>query len=188
MALPPLAQPGDVEDRLGRELTPTEMVRVLALLADASALVRSYTGQQISAATTTERLAVRNGAVRLPQRPVTAVTAVADPTSAAVNATWSAGDVVTLSLMSPSFVDVTYSHGYAEVPDDIVAVVCDIVTRSFSGYLASPAIWQQPSAGVNPESIGAIIPTPALGGSQLTADQRAVLDRYRRVVGVAYML
>jgi hypothetical protein len=197
MPQPPLAQPGDVEDRLGRELSGTDLPRVLALLDDASALVRSYTGQQISEATTTERIAVRNGTVRLPQRPATAVTTVNDPTGSAVTFVWGGGDVLTvLSLPvwvgpgagAATFVDVTYTHGYDPIPDDIVAVVCDTVGRSFSGYLASPAIWQQPSAGINPEAVGAIIPTPALGGAQLTADQRAVLDRYRRVVGIARML
>jgi hypothetical protein len=45
MALPPLAQPEDLEYRLGREFTDVELPRVEAVLDDVSALVRAEAGR-----------------------------------------------------------------------------------------------------------------------------------------------
>ncbi|MFG2618033.1 hypothetical protein ACGFXC_10435 [Streptomyces sp. NPDC048507] len=75
--LPPLARPFDLADRLGRSLTPEEMARSSAVLADASALVRSYTRQEFTfqpQAVTIQRPV--GNLLRLPQTPVHAVWAV----------------------------------------------------------------------------------------------------------------
>jgi hypothetical protein len=186
MALPPLATIADLEDRLGRSLSTDETARAYALLQDASAKVRAYTGQQITQSTSTDRIRARNGVARLPQRPVTAVTAVADIAATSLDATWAGGEQ--LGLYFDGYVDVTYTHGYATVPDDIVTVVAGVAARSFSGYLAGPAVWQQPSAALTPDTIGAIIPAPAATAPAFTADDKAILDGYRRPVGVAWML
>lgn len=204
MVLPPLAQPGDVADRLGRDLSSPEEVRVLALLSDASALVRAYTGQQITEATTTDRLAVRGGHVRFPQRPVTAVASITDTTGTALSSIWYSGDLADVTnlaattsaqtwigpgLPSPVFVDVTYTHGYAEVPADIVSVVCDVVARSFSAYSSGlvPAESALGGSGIWQTFDSPMLPS-LLGSPELSKAHKEVLDRYRSVVGVARML
>ena len=180
MPLAPLATVADLQGRLGRVLDPTETTRAGLLLGDASAAVRAYTGQQFTAATTTARFAVRGNTVRLPQRPVTAVTAVKDTSGTAVGYSWFYGHTVTLTAGPwSSFVDITYSHGYAEIPGEIVGLVCNLVGRSMS-TLPDETGYQSESIGTYSYSIG---PAAASGPFGLLNDERAVLDRYRSVGG-----
>ena len=78
MTLTPLAVPADVAPMLGRELSATEIGYATSLIAMGSALVRSYTRQQISAITADTVTLAGNWAQRLvlPQRPVTAVSSI----------------------------------------------------------------------------------------------------------------
>lgn len=198
-----LASIGDMEARLGRELeTDQQVARVEALLADASAAVRSYTGQQFTRATTTDRLTppVR-GPVVLPQRPVNDVTAVASVLGVAQQFLWDglnlyvgtylAGVIINLAeayydggryygsnRRQP--IDVTYDHGYSVIPGDVVAVVCQMAGRAFGRPLED--------SGVQQESIGGYAYTTgvaaAAGGVGMLRDERAVLDAYRRQAGV----
>lgn len=188
-----LATVADLEARLARSLTAEETTRADALLDGASARVRSYTGQTFTQATTTDRLRVRSGAVRLPQRPVTDVTAVADMNTNDVTHTWHNGDVVYVTADVPdswaweprrnglSWVDVTYEHGYAAVPDDVIEVVCQMVLRAF-GQPADGAGFTSESVGTYSYSVGAAAAAGAVG---MLADERAALDVYRRVGSTA---
>jgi hypothetical protein len=188
----PLATLEDVEARLGRPVTSEELTRIDAVLADVSARVRSYTGQQISLDTTTQRVPVRSGAARLPQRPVVDVDAVADHHGNAIPFDWDGGDRVLLGLgilhsqfdwepwRSPlRAVQVTYTHGHDPVPDAIVGVVASIAART---VVRSPA-----DAGVVQESIDGYSYTVgqvgAAGGFGLFPDERQILDRFRRSGG-----
>lgn len=184
-----LATTDDVEDRLGRVLTDDEIVRVDSLLTDVSAMFRAYTGQQFTLAETTERLRVRNGEIRLPQRPVIDVTAVANVDAAPVEYTWDSGEVVTLSagtwlspwLVEPFrtgnvYVDVTYEHGYETVPEDIVALACQVVARSLGRTPDTTGVTQESIAGYS-YSVGS---AAAAGPAGLLPAEREVLDRYRR--------
>jgi hypothetical protein len=68
-------------------------------------------------------------------------------------------------------VRVTYSHGYTEVPDDIVDVVCDLAAMN----LTNPQ-------GLRSESIDDYSRTFAsetIGGAQLSADHKEALRPYR---------
>lgn len=78
MTLPPLALPSDVAPMLGRDLTAAELGYATSLIAMGTALVRSYTRQQISAvAGDVITLAGNWGqSIVLPQRPVTAITSI----------------------------------------------------------------------------------------------------------------
>ena len=116
MALDPLATADDLAGRLGRALTDAEIDQVELLLGDASASVRAYTGQEFTLGESTVRLRARGGVLRLPQRPVVAVTAVANTDEADVDFTWYADDRAILSSPWASWVDVTYTHGYEEIP------------------------------------------------------------------------
>lgn len=191
MPLDPLVTTADLEARLGRSLTAAELLRVDALISDASASVRGYIGQDITAGTSTDRLKVRSRFVLLPQRPVTAVSTVVDTDANAVTFEWDGNDRVTVSAQvfdswafepyrfGLQYVDVTYDHGYALVPDDIIGVVSGIVLRSFT---------QSPDeAGIVSETIDEYTyrlgSAAAAGGFGFLQDERNVLDRYRRVGG-----
>src|SRR5688500_11157098 len=72
-----LATKADLAARLGRDITCEEDARLDALLADASALIRAYTGQDFAETTDAEvTLRASGGMIRLPQRPVTSVESV----------------------------------------------------------------------------------------------------------------
>lgn len=166
----PLANEGDFEARLGRDIQDLERARVLALLTDASAKVRRVSGQTISRATTTHRFNPRhtpNGyGIVLNQWPVVSVDTVDG------DFTWFAGSNF-LATWTP--LTVTYTHGYDPVPDDIVAVVCQIAARAFGT--------KPDTSGVSSESLGAysysIGAAAAAGPLGMLADEREIVLAYR---------
>lgn len=188
-----LATVADLESRLGRGLDEDETTRAEALLDSASARVRTYTGQQFDETTGGSRLRVRSGRVRLPQRPVTAVASVADTDANDVAFTWHAGDTVYLDALGtlhrfdlqpyggsgPQWVDVTYTHGYASTPDDVVEVVCQMVLRAFGSDPAASGLTQESVEGYS-YSIGGAAAAGAVG---MLDDEKAALDVYRRKGG-----
>lgn len=189
MALVALATVADLEVRLGRPLAAAETMQAGALLDDASATVRTYTGRDFTAATTTERLAVVDGKVHLPQIPVTAVTAVKNTDGGVVSFTWHHGNIVHLwagsfdyTPIGRPYVDVTYTHGTAEVPDAIVSVVCSIAKRALEVPGDSSGLAQE-SIGAYSYAIGSVA---ASGGSGLLNPEKMVLDRFRRVGGTVW--
>jgi hypothetical protein len=193
----PLAQQADVEANLGRELTSTEIDRVVALLGNASRLIRGYCRQDFASATTTDLLRITAGRVRLPQRPVTAVTSVKlvgfDGVQRwTVPFIWDGideitmmGDLLVINLpeilhdVYATTAEVTYTHGYTTVPDDIVELTALMVARVFQ----SPA-----SAGVNYQTAGpfSVRIADGYGSGQvvLTQDDKDYLSErgYRRSV------
>lgn len=206
----PLATTADLEARLGRPLLPEEEARVQALLADASALVRAWTRQQFTLETGDVAILRPIGTiVRLPQRPVQAVSgvvaiggspAIPDITLPPGAWTWDGLDKVNvwppftrwlLSLPetwtqgwpSVNTYQVTYDHGYAQVPPDVVAVVCGMVLRT----LLAPSM----SAGMVSERIGQYTYQLQQGvgssGAMVTMTQpdRDALARYRRTAGTS---
>lgn len=166
----PLASLTDLSDRLGRPLTAAEEARAQALLVDASAKVRSYTRQNFTR-TDNETVIVRaqQGEIRLPQRPVIDVTAVVAigaggaPDIPVVGWQWDGLDIIRTMTDSPAInlpelwyedeaeaypgtYRVTYSHGNAQVPDVVVAVVARMALRT----LTAPTL----AGGVTGETIG----------------------------------
>ena len=203
----PLATVEDLAARLGRDLTPDEQARAGALLADASALVRRYTGQRFESPPVTETviLRARGGEVRLPQRPVLSVDAVLAVVGLAgvadvpvVGWRWDGRDLVHVDVCDdvvinlPAILDdvenyrprsyrVTYQHGYDEVPDDVVAVVCAATLRT----LTAPTM----AGGVVAETIGGYsyrLADGTAGGVAVTLNgaDREALAPYRRRSGV----
>jgi hypothetical protein len=184
-----LATRSDVVARLGRALTETESQRVDALLTDASAAVRLYTGQQFTAGTSTETIYPERGRVVLPQRPVNAVTAAEDTDGNDIAFTWHVGDTVYLTSSgtqwrldldstSPFPAVITYTHGYAagSIPEPVVAIVCNVVLRSLGRTPLDSGVTQQAIAGYS-ETIGAVGAAGAVG---FLNEEKAALDRYRR--------
>lgn len=191
-----LATVADVQARLGRTLTDAETTRAEALLEDASAAVRAYTGQHITADTTTVRAKVNGGTIRLTQRPVTDVATIEDTNGNDVAFTWYAGEVIQVATNVPdswawvpwvdgiAYVDVTYTHGYDEVPGDIVAVVCQMAARALGQAADDSGKTSETIAGYS-YTVGTAAASGAVG---LLPDERAVLDRYRRPAGMASIL
>lgn len=168
----PLATVDDLAARLGSMPPAT---RAGALLTDASAAVRAYTRQNISRETNTVRLTPSYGAVRLPQWPIVAVTAAVNDLGAAVNVTWpTGGSAVMIRTDIP--LTVTYRSGYDPVPDDIIAIVCQVAGRAL-GLTADSSAIQSESLGAYSYSIQAAAAAGPLG---LLADERRILNRYRR--------
>lgn len=202
-----LASPTDLQDRLGRPLTGPEEARAVALLADASALVRAFTGRDFSR-TDNETVVLRaqQGEIRLPQTPVLEVTQVVAvgaggaPDLPVIGWRWDGIDIIRTSADSPAInlpelwtdeeydsypgtYRVTYSHGTDVVPADVVAVVARMALRT----LTSPTM----AGGVTGETIGPY--TYRTDGSgvgtavAMTDDDRKMLELagYRRKAGMS---
>lgn len=185
MALEPLAELSDITDRLGRDLNDVETRRLPGLLADASAKVRgrSVTGQEFTRRSSTARRRVLDGHVVLPQRPVNSVATVVRTDGEPISRfRWNGESVVYLFLWNPQtdfetpwrpgfdVVDVTYDHGYDEIPDDVVAVVCDMVLR---------ALGTKPDAGtLTGESIEAYSYSRDATVGPITDEDRKTLRPY----------
>lgn len=164
-----LATEADLEARLGRSLTPDEAARAPALLADASALMREHTRQDFEPVTDDVIVLRAVGSMlRLPQRPVTAVTTVEavapDGVATAQMSGWSwdGRDKVDITYATynadfasdawrdrrqPDTYQVTYDHGETPFPAAVVATVCAMVLRT----LLSPSM----TPGMVAERIGA---------------------------------
>lgn len=200
----PLATKADLVARLGRDVTCDEDARLDALLEDASALVRAYTGQDFTAtASQTVTLRAQAGMIRLPQRPVTAVASVVaigingTPDVPLVDYWWDGLDQVRLGDGNyvinlpevwwddedgyPGTFSVTYSHGYGTVPPDVLAVVCGMVLRTLTAPTSV--------GGVTSETIGPYsyrLESAGVGTAvSLGEMDRRALARYRRRVGTS---
>lgn len=157
-----LATVADLEARLGRPLTDDEAARAPALLKDASAKVREFTGQTFTAVAG-DVIVLRPVGVllRLPQRPVTAVASVAAmapdgvATAALSGWSWDGRDKVDLTCatwsadfsapawrdrMAPDTYEVIYDHGTATAPDIVVATVCAMVLRTLLSPSMTPGM------------------------------------------------
>lgn len=173
----PLANLYQLQARLGRDFQGLERFRAEELLKDASAKVRRISGQQISQAASSVRLTPDSWGggygVFLPQYPVTDVSAVVDDFGNPVDVTWQPG---TNFLQTWGPVTVTYTHGYDPVPDDIVAVVCQIVGRA----VTTPV----DNTGVTSETLGSYSYTlgsaAAAGPLGTLNDEREIVLLYRR--------
>lgn len=203
----PLASLTDLSDRLGRPLTSTEEARGQALLADASALVRSYTGQgftRVDGETVVVR--AQQGEIRLPQRPVLDVTAVVAigaagaPDLPVVGWQWDGLDIVRTTSDSPAInmpepwyeedaeaypgtYRVTYSHGGAAVPADVVAVVARMALRTLTAPTAAGGVTGETIGPYSYRTDGSGVGT----GVAMTEDDEKMLKLagYRRTSGMS---
>lgn len=123
----PLASPADAA-RFGYALPEG---REMEMLARASARIRREAGQQITRTTSTVRLTAWRGRVTLPSPPVTAVTLVKrvladDTTETFTGWRWDRYDKLTGVCGD---VDVTYTHGWDPLPDELLELVCSVASR-----------------------------------------------------------
>lgn len=196
-----LALIADLEARLGRAITaPAEVAQANAFLEDASGKVVSYCRQDFALVSGDEVVLRPVGSLlRLPQRPVVAVTSVtaigcdgqADFPLAGY--CWDGSDLIDLSGWSGAVINlpewwgdgdgadsyrVVYDHGYAVIPAEVVAVVCAMVLR----VLSSPS----PVEGIVTEKIGQYSYGLQQGAGanglavRMTEDDKTALTRHRR--------
>lgn len=200
-SLPPLATLEDVQARVPFTTSSAQEQITETLLVDASAKVRTYTGQTFTLVENDEQVLRPVGTlIRLPQRPVIEVASVVAlgggqlPDIPLSGWMWDGADLINVAgIDSNVFVSmpewwnehagtntyrVTYTHGYDEVPADVVAVVCGMVTRT----LTSPSI----AEGLVSERIGQYnfqmqqgVGSPGVS-VRLTRADRDDLQRFRR--------
>lgn len=188
-----LAEVTDVADRFPA-LASDQETRVQSLLADASAVVRSYTKQGFTKTQTVARIRPIGGRLRLPQRPVVSVDSVKvfDYNENLVTIAgwmWDGGNEIWLLVgevvinlaeglrdlfrYNTPLCQVTYTHGYDETPDDIVTVVCGMVARA----LATPGYGSVQSQTAGPFSQR--LSSAAIDGiAALTDADRRILNGY----------
>ncbi|MFB4280844.1 hypothetical protein ACBJ59_36530 [Nonomuraea sp. MTCD27] len=182
---PPLATSADLEAYLQRDI-PTEQAEVSLRIA--SAVVRGFTGQQITfVAGDTMVLEGGGSVVVLPQRPV--VVDVDNPIEVVELAEYGGGnldgtDGVTYTRFQDQLqrycgtwsprVQVTYSHGYATVPGDVLAAVLDIAGRS----LTNPSGLRS----VTIDDYSRTYASETFGGASLSEANKLTLANYRRPV------
>ncbi|WP_424216029.1 hypothetical protein ACN20G_28185 (plasmid) [Streptomyces sp. BI20] len=131
--LPPLAEPNDAA-RLGYQLPAGAEA---ALLDRASTRIRRAAGQPITRRSSTARLAVDEHRVKLVAPPVVEVTRVEyiDDTGLPVALTgwrWDGADRLTLPdrpALLVRLVEVTYTHGFDPIPDELVDLCCAVASR-----------------------------------------------------------
>lgn len=203
----PLASLADLSDRLGRPLTAGEEARGQALLADASALVRSFTGQDFTRIDDeTVVMRAQQGEIRLPKRPVIEVTAVVAvgaagaPDLPVTGWQWDGIDIVRTAVDSPSInlpelwyddeleaypgtYRVTYSHGDAAVPADVVAVVARMALRTMTAPSMAGGLTGETIGPYSYRTDGSGVGTAVV----MTDDDRKMLElaRYRRKAGMS---
>lgn len=160
-----------------------------AMFARASARVRGYVRQTITAGTST--ITVRGPIVLLPERPVNSITSIVDNSDP--------DNPVTLNtdqwelrvggvLETPDFggnLQVTYTHGFTTVPDEVKELVCNLASRLASINQAAASGVQQETAGSESVTFG-FDSYKAI--SDLTAGEKAVLDRlFPKRAGIVVM-
>jgi hypothetical protein len=124
MALAPLATLADMAAR-GVAVSVDEAPAVAVYLDVASTLVRDAAGSPVSQVTSVVTLEGSGGRLHLPGKPVTAVSAVSIDGVAVSDWKLLSGALArSCGFPDGSEVEVTYTHGLAEVPADIVDLVC----------------------------------------------------------------
>lgn len=190
------AQLSDVEALALQALSTEQQARAEKLLLQAANKIRSYTRQNFDHVTTTDKVRAIGNLVRLPQRPVVAITGVKlidylgnewpvpaygfdgiDRLDLALYGTiLNLPEAVSLEGYWSGTVEVTYEHGYETVPQEIIDLNAELVARIFN----SPT---QGAVGVRAQGVGpynvSFDPATSGGMITLTAEDRATLDRYR---------
>lgn len=137
MALAPLATVEDLEAR-GLTVDPSEASVVTVYLRVASAAVREAAGTAISRTTSTITLEGAPGQrLTLPGPPIVSVDTVTADGRTLTDWRLSSGRLWRASGwtgVEPSEIEVTYTHGLAEVPEDIVDLVCRMAAAALSAY------------------------------------------------------
>jgi hypothetical protein len=165
----------DLATYMARDFSAPDTATATQALDIATSIVQSYTGQTLSQVT--EAVTVPRTSsllVLLPQMPVTAVASVVDDgTLLTLNDdyVWHRSGVI--HRMTGSFfrtVTVTYTHGYATIPDDVKGATLAVAAGIFTGG---------GKRAVDDESLGLYTVRYNAEAAALPLEVRAVLDRYK---------
>lgn len=172
-----LATMADVEEFIGRALTPEEEVRLGAILTKLSELFRMESGQQFTPGASEVRLKSNNGRVYLPQRPVVSVDSVLTDDGRAVpfelHGQW-------LWISRGGFVVVSYMHGSATVPDLVRTTIADAARQILGVSADAVAGVSQGGITAGPYSEQKTYATWAQGGSaRLSPEDRGIARSFR---------
>lgn len=186
MALPPFAAVSDLA-----ALVQTEVNEAAAgvALASASAMIRGWTRQTITRVVDdTVSLRAPAGYERelvLPQRPVQSVSRVEINGVSLVDWVLSSDRLLRYCgwrylpgrapYLDPGLVTVTYTHGWAEVPEDVRAVCLDIASMT----ITNPSGLRT----VQIDDYSRTFAAETLGSGTLSEAHKSILSDYRRRVG-----
>ena len=156
-----MASLASIADLTARGITvePSETAVVQQYLDVASAVVRDAAGSPISQTTGTVKLeGFAAQWLRLPGQPVSAVSAVSIDGTAVTDYKLRSGALWRESgwkpTSEPSEVSVTYTHGLATVPADIVDLVCRLAVQALVALRAGGAEAAAAARPVTSERIG----------------------------------
>lgn len=188
-----LAQIDDMPGSAG--FSAEQAVAAEIALGAASAAVRAFCRRQFTAAAFTTRIRARSNWLLLAQRPVVSVQSVkvlvlGQPTTTTgwvwdgLDRVWvgGLGSVVNLSEAvfdavrgGATVAEVAYTAGYAQVPDDVVAVTAGLAARATT--VPSGGAFTQQAAG---QFSYQVAPWAQGGPLSLSDADREILQRYRR--------
>ena len=173
-----LASQQDVENALGRSLTPEEAARADAILSKASELFRSASGQKFTPGRSEVRVKVNGGRAYLRQSPARVVHSVTTEDGVAVSfdlfKQW-----LRVPLRSHQFLIVDYEHG-GEVPDLVRLTVADVARQVLSIDPNAVSGVSQNNQTAGPFSEQNTYSAWAQGGStRLSPDDLAVARSFR---------
>jgi hypothetical protein len=206
--LPSLATPDDIAARLGRNMNQVEAARVDALLADGSGILRRYCRRDfLFYASDTTTVKADGGIIRLfswkPIKSIDSVVALSGTQGIPdITVNWYHFDAIDkITVFNPAYSGIinlpeiwyeetfwwggsfliTGSHGFVDVPADVVSVLCTAVTSE----LATPTM----SATLMSESVGAYSYSmrrtsgAGLNAALIDAGMKTALQDYRQSYG-----
>ncbi|MFD4912851.1 hypothetical protein ACFWNR_06465 [Streptomyces virginiae] len=189
MALPPFATAADLAAATQRS-DLDETAADLAL-ASASAVIRRWTRQSITrvAGDVVTLRVLSECELVLPQRPVESVSQVR--VNSLVLLDWVlSGDRLlrtggwrrlpgTTTYPDPGLVEVTYTHGYSEVPDEVRAVCLDLAAVT----VTNPGGLRERERAIDDWRQRDVFASETLGSGVLSPAHREMLSGYRRRIG-----
>lgn len=188
MALPAFATAADLAAVTQSEVSPAAADLALA---SASAMIRSWTRQTITrVADDVATLRVINEReLILPQRPVESVSRVRVNSLTLLDWVLSGDRLLrtggwrrlpgTTTYPDPGLVEVTYTHGWAEVPDDVRAVCLDLASMS----VTNPGYLREYDVSIDDYQRRKVFAAESLGSGTLSEAHREMLAPYRRRIG-----
>jgi len=180
---------------------PVKNASALRAIAEATETIKNYCHQQIERMTETITLDCTGGwKIFLPELPVISVdTVVEDGDTLVVGTDYQLGQYGVLRRLDDDWaagtqiLDVTYTHGYAVIPDDVVGVCTRAAARAYQAGLGAAAVGAV--SGVASMTLGDYSVSLGTGGGggvgegimgasaarMLLLSEKDILNRYRYV-------